>query len=308
MSVALPSPPHLRIEIGSRSTGAIDPGLPLIAGEPCEHLFPHLTEVGLRGGLQLYRDDEWLAGAATVALVPGLESATLGLYREILQAAGDHHLVRIWNYVPAINDHGPGGLENYQAFCRGRSLAFEQHLGPGFKLRLPAASAVGSKRNGLTVIFAAHRSAPHHVENPLQVPAYEYPSDYGPRSPSFARATCVGTAAGRSVFISGTSAVRGHATIAPESTHGQLTCTLENLRELSLACDLGPELSAGRGTRRHFKVYLRHVADRLLAETELNTRLLRNDDVVSYVQADICRSALNVEIEATIHGGPAQVG
>ncbi len=305
MAATHPSQPLFRITLGSSSTDVIDPGLPLIAGEPCEDLFPHLPDVGHRDGLQLYRDDMWLVGAATVALMPDLESATLGLYREILQAADGRHLVRIWNYVPAINDRGPDGLENYQAFCRGRSLAFEQHLGPGFKLHLPSASAVGSKCDRLTVIFAAHRGAVHHVENPLQVPAYDYPSDYGPRSPSFARATLVGAAADRAVFISGTSAVRGHATIAPESTRGQLDCTLENLRELSLACNLGPDLAAGRGTRRHFKVYLRHVADLSLAETELNARLLRNDDVVSYVQADICRAALKVEIEATILGLPA---
>lgn len=99
--------------------------------------------------------------------------------------------------------------------------------------------------------------------------------------------------------------MRGHATIAPESTQGQLDCTLENLRELSLACDLGPDLAEGRGARRHFKVYLRHVTDQALAEAELKSRFLRGGDTVSYVQADICRAALNVEIEATIVGLPA---
>src|SRR6185369_4357459 len=103
----------------------------------------------------------------------------------------------------AINESGPGEMENYRIFCRGRSLAFERHFCAGFKARLPAASAVGSKSSALTVAFAASTRPPRHVENPLQVPAYDYPGEYGPRAPSFARATIVPGANDATVFISG---------------------------------------------------------------------------------------------------------
>lgn len=302
MSVATTPLPPLRITIGPDQVHAIDPGLPLIAGLAKESLFAGLTPLAHPGNLQLFRDDQWLVGAASVDLTGGLDVATQTLYREMLGTTAGYHLARIWNYVPAINAPGPDGMENYRSFCRGRSLAFEQELGPAFKAHLPSASAVGSQSDRLTVIFAAARTLPRHVENPLQVPAYDYPPEYGPRSPSFARATLVAAGETSTLFVSGTSAVRGHATIAPDSTRGQLDCTLDNLRELSLACELGADLAAGRCRRRHFKVYLRHVADQPIAEAGLSTRLFRPDDEVSYVQADICRAALNIEIEATILG------
>ncbi len=292
--------PPLRISIGSEAHESIDPGLPLIAGLTREHMFDQLRSDGRRGAVRVCRDDRWLAGSASAPLNAGLEAATHALYREILEVCGGFSLARIWNYVPAINASSPGGLENYRAFCSGRSLAFEEHLGADFKVHLPAASAVGSRSDHLTLIFAASRARTRHVENPLQVPAYDYPCEYGPRSPSFARATLVGEAGSDAVFVSGTSAVRGHATVAPDSTPAQLDCTLENLRELSLACGLDADLGAGRAYRRHFKVYLRHVEDQPEAETALTKRLLRTGDQVSYVQSDICRAALNIEIEATL--------
>jgi hypothetical protein len=300
MPVASSPLPPLRISIGSERYASIDPGLPLIAGLTREHLFDHLRPESRQGAVRVYRDDHWLAGAASVSVEDGLEAATHALYREILGICGGLALARIWNYVPAINAIGPGGLENYRAFCSGRSLAFEEHLGSEFKIHLPAASAVGSRSDRLTVVFAASRAPTRHVENPLQVPAYDYPCEYGPRSPSFARATLTGEAGSDAVFVSGTSAVRGHATVAPDSTPAQLDCTLENLRELSLACGLDADLGASRGYRRYFKVYLRHVDDQPEVETALTKRLLRAGDEVSYVHSDICRAALNVEIEATL--------
>ena len=136
------------------------------------------------------------------------------------------------------------------------------------------------------------------------MPAYDYPPDYGPRAPSFARATVVPGPAHATVFISGTAAIRGHATIAPHSARLQLECALENLQAISAACGLGTGLAAGTGATRHFKVYVRHAADQALVESILQERLLTDTDRVSYVQSDICRAALLVEIEASLFGVP----
>jgi chorismate lyase/3-hydroxybenzoate synthase len=300
MSTTAAELPPLRITFGADATGVFDAGLPVLAGETVEDLFGAARPAGRVGGLALFTAGDWLLGAATVPLTAGLENAAHGLYRNIFTAAHGRHLARIWNYVPAINAAGPDGLENYRAFCRGRSLAFEQHYGSGFKMVLPSASAVGSRAAALTVAFAACSGPLRHVENPLQVPAYDYPPDYGPRSPSFARATVVPGSA--TVFISGTAAIRGHATIAPHSPRLQLECALENLQAISAACGLGAELAAGTGATRHFKVYVRHAADQALVESILQERLLTDTDRVSYVQSDICRESLLVEIEASLFG------
>ena len=131
--------------------------------------------------------------------------------------------------------------------------------------------------------------------------AYDYPRAYGPRAPSFARATVVPGPVHTAVFISGTAAIRGHATVAPLSTSWQLDCTLENLEGIGRACGLGDGLDAG-GAERHFKVYVRHAADQPLVAALLEEKLLTGTDRVSYVRADICRASLFVEIEVSLFG------
>jgi hypothetical protein len=142
--------------------------------------------------------------------------------------------------------------------------------------------------------------APRHLENPEQLPAYRYPKEHGPFSPSFARAT-LATWAGRPLaFVSGTAAIKGHATVAPGSLAGQLDCTLDNLRLISRTAGWGEDLGASAGVERHFKVYLRHAADLPAAERRLSAALFRPGDRVVWLEADICRAELNVEIEATL--------
>lgn len=302
MSRATAEFPPLRITLGAGARGVFDAGLPVLAGETEENLFGRAEPAGSAGPLALFSSGDWWLGAATVPLTGGLEQAAFDLYRHIFSAAHGRHLIRIWNYVPAINEPGATGMENYRLFCRGRSLAFEQHYGTGFKMLLPSASAVGSKSDALTVAFAASAADPRHVENPLQMPAYDYPPEHGPRPPSFARATVASGPGSSTVFISGTAAIRGHVTVAPLNLRLQLDCTLENLQAISAACGLGPSLAAGSGARRHFKVYLRHAADQPLVAAILQERMLTDRDRVSYIQADICRAELLVEIEASLFG------
>jgi hypothetical protein len=302
MPPAVAGSPPLKISLGSDATHAFEAGVPVLAGPADEALFGPAQPAGRVGALELFRQDDWLLGGATLPLTDGLEAATRRLYTDLLQATRDLHLARIWNYVPGINAAGPGGLENYRLFSRARSLVFEQHYGPGFKQLLPAASAVGAKSPALTIAFVASSRVPRHVENPLQVSAYDYPVEFGPRAPSFARATVVPRTTGRTVFISGTAAIRGYATVAPHRLLPQLECTVENLRQLSRSCGLGSDLDRDGRSTRHFKVYLRHAADQPVVAEILERELVTKADHVSYLHADVCRESLLVEIEATLLG------
>lgn len=278
--------------------------VPVLDGAGVETLFLEARPCGDAEGFHLFEQGDLLVGVAGEAGRGELAEQSRLVYARLLAlaAARGRHLARVWNYVPRINETGAGGLENYRAFCRGRAEAFEAALGAGYRRVLPAASAVGTADGRLTVVFAAARERPRHAENPAQVPAYAYPSEHGPRSPSFAR----GTISGAHVFISGTAAIKGHATVAPDDLAGQLDCTLDNLRLISSACGEGEDLGASSaGRARHFKVYLRHAADLAEAAEVLRRRLLRPEDRVSWLQADICRAALRVEIEATLAAGSA---
>ena len=302
MSTSATRLPTLSIVLGADQCGVFDAGLPVLAGEAVENLFGAGQSAGRLGAFALFQSAGWLLGAGTVPLAAGLEKETHRLYGDIFQATHGRHLARIWNYVPAINESSPGALENYHAFCQGRSLAFEQQYGSGFKTLLPAASAVGTRSAALMIAFAACPVQPRHVENPLQVSAYDYPGAYGPRPPSFARATVVPGPERATVFVSGTAAIRGHATVAPNSARQQLECTLENLRGISSACGLGPNLDLDGSSTRHFKVYLRRAADQPVVAAVLEQTLLSDKDRVSYLQADMCRAPLLVEVEASLFG------
>jgi hypothetical protein len=289
--------PSLLIAAGPAQRAPYGIAVPVLAGNPLDRLHDFAPETSA--------DDSaadsvgWRTGLVVRPIGGDLSRAALDAYAEVFEQIGPLRAVRIWNYVPAINAAGPEGLENYQAFCRGRSLAFEHRFGPAFHPHVPAASAVGTLDSRLVVAFVASDAAVAHRENPRQVPAYQYPREYGPRPPTFARATLVDTPTGRTVFIAGTSAIVGHQTVAPDNTVEQLRCTVDNLRRLGEACGLGPELG-GAESVRHFRVYLRHAEDYPASDAALRRLVLRPTDRVTYLHADICRRPLNIEIEASV--------
>lgn len=280
----------------------------ILGGEAREMIFGDIQEIRAREGFRLFERDGLLVGAIDEPADGDLSGLAHRLYRALLRLAEGCRLVRVWNYVPKINEPDASGLENYRAFCRGRSLAFEERLGEGYEEHLPAASAVGGVDGRLAVVFVATRARPVHVENPEQVPAYEYPPEHGPRAPSFARATQVEAAGRRYVFVSGTAAIKGHATVAPGDLAAQIGCTLDNLRIILRACGLGERLGeqlgegadACEGWQRHFKVYLRHEADYPAAARVLGKTFFKPTDRVTWLRSDICRAALLIEIEATL--------
>ncbi len=283
---------------GSGASPALHVALPLLAGAGDERLLPGPCEPVADDGWFLFRRDDFLAGFAVAESGEDLETATGRLYERMFEIAGSRHLYRVWNYVPEINASSQG-LENYRRFCRARSVAFESRFGAGFRSLLPAASAVGAEAGPLAIGFLSGCAEPLRFESPRQVPAFDYPREYGPRPPSFSRATAVAAGGQRLVFVSGTAAIRGHASVASRDIDGQLRCTIDNLALIADAAGAGPDLRRAGRSRRFFKVLLRNPADLAVTQDRLAERILRPGDTVSYLRADICRPELLVEVEAT---------
>jgi chorismate lyase / 3-hydroxybenzoate synthase len=277
--------------------------LPLtwLGGAATECLFGAARPAGEREGFRLFAADELRIGWSLQPVGADLAAAGRELYRRLLLAAEGRPLCRIWNYVPEINGRRDG-LENYRAFNAGRAGAFQDAFGADFSLALPSASAVGAGGDALAAVFVTGDQPPRHLENPEQLPAYRYPSEHGPCPPSFARATVTTWGRKPLIFISGTAAIKGHATVAAGSFAAQTTCTLDNLRLISREAGLGDDLGAGRGFERHFKIYLRHAADLPAAQARLGGELLGAGDRVIWLETDLCRAELDLEIEATLIG------
>ena len=207
---------------------------------------------------------------------------------EFLARRPQQHLVRIWNFMPAIND-GEGDAERYREFCVGRHQAVEA-LGRDGQA-LPAATAIGSHRPGLVIQFLASAHGYVPVENPRQVSAYRYPRRYGPRSPLFSRAAVLGDArGGRQLLVSGTASVVGHESRHRNRVDAQLAESVRNLEALRAASTCTDRIQA-------LRVYLRDSG-------ELDTVLRGAEGIdelavpLVVLEGDICRSDLLVEIEA----------
>ncbi|HEV8240362.1 MAG TPA: hypothetical protein VGS57_13415 [Thermoanaerobaculia bacterium] len=277
--------------------------LPQLYGEPTAELWEADGAVGtgVHGGVRWAATDAVLAGALELPAsgAAELEAAACIAYRELLAVAADlgyPHLLRLWNVVPAINrlDHG---LERYRRFCRGRAEAFEGHHGPLFQSQLCASSAVGSEGGDLVVWFLAGRERGLPRENPRQVSAYSYPPCYGPRSPSFARATRCPAAAGGWLLLSGTASIVGHKSVHPGDVERQVEETLDNLEEL-LPAETETTRHHARGAPRFeaLKIYVRRPEDLPVVRAAIASRLGSALPVL-YLRADICREELLVEIE-----------
>lgn len=234
-----------------------------------------------------------LAQSATQSMQALTYAAYTALF-EFLDAQGYAHLWRIWHYLPDINglDHGQ---ERYHGFNVGRHEAFQVKGRTIGDQQVPAACALGSRGHSLAVYFIAGRVPGRAVENPRQMSAYRYPPQYGPRSPTFARAMLTQIDDCWQFFISGTASIVGHASQHPNDMSAQTRETLLNVQTLlEQAHHAGLDYQAP-GARLYLKVYLHQ--PQALPEVQAQIRALLGDVDAVYLQADVCRSDLLLEIE-----------
>jgi chorismate lyase / 3-hydroxybenzoate synthase len=237
---------------------------------------------------------------AAPAAASALHVATVGAYRDIcatLEAVGYPHLLRVWNYLPDINLDSHGS-ERYRQFNTARQTALRE-AGKPLTGQVPAASALGASRGSpVLVYFLAGREAPVYIENPRQLSAYRYPRQYGPHSPVFSRATLLRQRGSLTLFVSGTASIVGHRSIHVGDAAAQTRETLANIEALLEEANRVERRARFTLGSLALKVYVRRPADLPVVRTQLTARLDPSQPLI-YLQADICRQDLLVEIEAT---------
>jgi len=228
-----------------------------------------------------------------------LQQATESAYRQVfalLDTLRYPYLFRFWNYIADINSHS-FGLERYRQFNEGRQDAFLAH-GRDVMGNVPAACALGSAQGPLTIGFLVGREAPLNIENPRQVSAYEYPQQYGPRSPTFSRATLVRQRDDEVLFVSGTASIVGHESMHLTDVVAQTRETMANIKAVLAEANRLASRPEFDLSSLYYKVYVRNPADLEQIRTEL-TRCVGDTLKAVYLQADVCRQELLLEIEAT---------
>ncbi|SIQ30705.1 chorismate transformation enzyme, FkbO/Hyg5 family [Solilutibacter tolerans] len=257
---------------------------------------------GWDGEIRWSSDGELLFGVIEVEEgAGGIAEAARTAYAAMtgfVSARGFPHMLRIWNYLDAIT-LGEGDAERYRQFCVGRA----QGLGQFETELLPAATAIGrcDDQRVLQVYWLAAKAPGKPVENPRQVSAYRYPRQYGPQSPSFARAMLPPTVDQMPMLLSGTAAVVGHASQHDGELQAQIEETFRNFDALlEAARTRQPALPSMFGPGTRLKVYVRDAADLPLVAEALDARF--GDRVPRVLlHAAICRRELAIEIDG-VHG------
>lgn len=252
------------------------------------------------GNVSYSRNQDFMFGTITLHESKGIDDLAKEAYSEFLDLIHKEnypHLARVWNYFPNINED-QDGVERYKRFCSGRHEAFSDRYAD-FQKYLPAANAVGSRKGPLVIYFLASRDAGVHLENTRQVSAYLYPEQYGKRSPSFARATYKDWGKTAHLYVSGTASIVGHKSCHQNDPVEQAHEISRNISAL-LDAQFSPSRNGGRGRSSSImalmKIYLRDPKLFPLIRDEWENKLGWKGPTL-YLQGDICRSDLLLEIE-----------
>ncbi|WP_349945595.1 hypothetical protein ABFV83_17240 [Lacrimispora sp. BS-2] len=216
-----------------------------------------------------------------------------------------YHVVRFWNYIPEINEKGEA-QERYKEFCAGREEAFSEFYQKNGKV-YPAATGIGTNGSNLCIsLLAIHKSANrYNIENPRQVPAYQYPEQYGTSSPKFSRATYVELENEKILLVSGTASIIGTTSVYIGDAFMQTKTTIDNIKILLSEKNLREyfiECSEVRAQLQYLKVYIKNWGDFPIIK-QICERSFGNQNIV-YLQNDICRKELLVEMEGVWMGNP----
>lgn len=253
------------------------------------------------------------AGEGTAGIIDQSETA-FRLMKKILKreslVLGD--VVRQWNYIEnllRVRRTPAGKSQNYQAFNDIRRRFYGRTRFPaGF----PAATGIGMSSGVVVLEFLAiSPSKDLHlvpISNPRQIDAHRYSQavlvgdpekkDRPKAPPLFERAKYVGHGRSGLIFISGTAAVRDEATAARTDVESQTWITMENIQTLISRANLrnhGIETRHDAWPLSYLRAYVKRRED--LPVVRKICQKAFGDIPAHFVQADICRRDLLVEME-----------
>jgi enamine deaminase RidA (YjgF/YER057c/UK114 family) len=236
-------------------------------------------------------------------------------------------VVRTWLYLGDIL--GPeGDTQRYKELNRARTDYYKRfHFGaspavgghhfngpemnsPGSKEIYPASTGIGSRGDGLLVGCVALQTTGMPIElisleNPNQISAFDYAKKYSEKSPKFARAMAVVLGSEALVYISGTASITASESRHKGDVAAQTTQTLDNIEALisreNFSAHGRPQLGATLADLLEARVYIKRADDYELVRAVCEKRMAGVP--IIYVEADICREELLVEIEAVAVAG-----
>jgi hypothetical protein len=274
-------------------------------------------------GVELKLEYRKMAWCYTGDIIP--DALSLGTYNRTIEAftalgsnlrcrdLQTENLVRTWLFQGNLTSE-ENGVQRYMELNRGRSDFFAKHkflpnhLPANYKgIVYPASTGIGTNGFDLVVSAVALSSEREDIvvvpiENPDQTPAFDYTSEYSPKSPKFSRAMAIAYDDMCRIYISGTASITESVSRFPDDPVSQTNQTLDNITRLISGENLqksgikgfAPTLDDGRSYRVYIKKQEHYHTIRKTCEARLP------NVPVTYTIADICRPELLVEIEGVV--------
>jgi enamine deaminase RidA (YjgF/YER057c/UK114 family) len=216
------------------------------------------------------------------------------------------HITRQWNYIEGIvsrkEDH-----QNYQVFNDARSQFYQDHFAEN---GYPAATGIGMAAGGVLIDYVAIKG--NHVtnipiDNPAQIPAHKYhqdclmglPAGDKKATPKFERGRYVSLHGEEIVFVSGTASITGEKTASPGDVEQQTRLTIGNIDKLISKENLSKNTVIPWDLKfNYLRIYMKDRED-FIKIREICEERYGNVNIV-WLQANICRDDLTVEIEGTL--------
>lgn len=219
------------------------------------------------------------------------------------------HLVRQWNYIGNIIEVN-NGIQNYQIFNKVRGEYYQKYR--SIK-SYPAATGVGMKHGGVQLDFYGIKPEQSvklfPVDNPDQIKPYSYGQqvlkgiqDGGQRKkqpPQFERAVLLVDNLIATLYVSGTASIIGQDTIGIDNINNQTSVTIENvgkLYDLNRINRLIGKSETSTGKLSLLRVYIKD-QDYFVKVKQICEGFFPGVPV-SYIETDLCRDNLLVEMEA----------
>jgi enamine deaminase RidA (YjgF/YER057c/UK114 family) len=219
------------------------------------------------------------------------------------------HIVRQWNYIGNILEVKKE-VQNYQKFNEVRSEYYHKYRNVH---SYPAATGIGMKFGGVVLDFCAVKALANlkiiAVDNPDQIRPYDYSQQVLKgkplcskginQPPQFERALFLTENMGSTLFVSGTASIIGQDTIGIDNVEEQTIVTLDNINKLTDSArisHLSGKPGSYAGSPILLRVYIKNQYDIPKVKAICDQRYPGVCSV--FIEADICRDNLLVEIEA----------
>lgn len=236
-----------------------------------------------------------------------IKREALSIYEQInkiLKKSGfePEDVFRYWLYLKNIN-----GKERYAKLNKARteyfeSLNFSRRWGVKDRKSYPSSTGIGTKEPNILIELIALQGDAEliPIENPFQIRTDDYSKEQsvGTYTPKFCRAMVLRTDGFTKIFVSGTASIVGGETKHPDDVDAQTKETIHNIKRLlsenNLRC-YGLNKSVELKDFLQLRVYIKKKGhfERVKSICEKNFPNIP----VLYLNADVCREDLLVEIE-----------